>query len=277
MEQLQKKTWNSKAVAEHTRLPSFNKKADKLNEVLKEYSRKTFEYHWNLSHLSPWNMVLKSLKISYKQEWSERLCLQFQSCFVLLDSYIKNMGVFIQIELFQLEGTYSYHLVQLPDQCGLNIFFPTQKSWCKSIKFTKLDQILLSPHGHGTNKLREGLDSAASPKVAESWWKRLEKGWGDIPTPAQLFHPMATTLRKRHRDGTSFTGNSVYLSRALRQWEGLTRDIFAIENTKEYKSRKVEKSSNSRWERQSTRRKEEVDNRERKVILAERNTSHRKG
>lgn len=69
----------------------------------------------------------------------------------------------------------------------------------------------------------------------------------------------------------------MYLSRALRQWEGLTRDIFAIENTKEYKSRKVEKSSNSRWERQSTQRKEEVDNRERKVILAERNTSHRKG
>lgn len=183
MEQLQKKTWNSKAVAEHTRLPSFNKKADKLNEVLKEYSRKTFEYHWNLSHLSPWNMVLKSLKISYKQEWSERLCLQFQSCFVLLDSYIKNMGFFIQIEWFQLEGTYSYHLVQLPDQCGLNIFFPTQKSWCKSIKFTKLDQILLSPQGMGM--ALTSLGKLWTVLLPQKWLRAGERGWrkGEVTFP----------------------------------------------------------------------------------------------
>lgn len=122
MEQLQKKSWNDKEVAEHNHLPFFNKKGDKLNEVLKEYSRKIFEYHWNLSHLSLWNIVLKSLRISYKQEWSERLYLQFQSSFMFLDSSIKKIWVIIQIELFQLEGTYNDHLVQLPDSAGSIIY-----------------------------------------------------------------------------------------------------------------------------------------------------------
>lgn len=91
------------------------------------------------------------------------------------------------------------------------------------------------------------------PKVAEGWRKGQEKGWGDIATFAQLSHPMATTLRKWME---TILKGILCLSRALRQWEGPTRDIFATENTKEYKSRKVEKRNNSRWERQSTGRKE---------------------
>lgn len=37
---------------------------------------------------------------------------------------------------------------------------------------------------------KEGFDSTANPK------QRLVKGWGYIPTPAQLFNPMVTMLRK---------------------------------------------------------------------------------
>lgn len=178
-------------------------------------------------------VVVKSLKISYKQGRSERLRLQFQSCFVFLDSWIKNTGDIIKTE----------SLMRLAVQDQIYIYFFSQvEILVRVYKIHKIKRNPLIPWGceQSSGNVWTLLLSQKRLRAGE---KARRKGEVTLPP---LFHPMATT------HSGIFTGSSAFVTR----WEGPSRDIFAIENIKECKSRKVEKRNNSRWEWQSIERKE---------------------
>lgn len=177
-------------------------------------------------------MVVKSLKISYKQGRSERLCLQFQSCFVFLDSWIKNTGDIIKTE----------SLMQLAVQDQIYIYIFSQvEILVRVYKIHKIKWNPLIPWG-----CEQSTGNVWTLLLSQ---KRLRAGEKAGERERWHCHPCSTPWPPH---SGIFTGSSAFVTR----WEGPTRDIFATENIKEYKSRKVEKRNNSRWEWQSIERKE---------------------
>lgn len=132
-------------------------------------------------------MVVKSLKISYKQGRSERLCLQFQSCFVFLDSWIKNTGDIIKTE----------SLMQLAVQDQIYIYIFSQvEILVRVYKIHKIKWNPLIPWGceQSTGNVWTLLLSQKRLRAGE---KARRKGEVTLPP---LFHPTATTLRDFYRE-----------------------------------------------------------------------------